>query len=143
MYLFAILDLRCCAEAFSRCSKQGLLSSGGSRVSHCSDSSCCRAQALGLTGFSSCDAWTCLPHGMWNVPRPDIEPMSPALTGKFLTAIPQGTPINSCLCVSVCLFIHSFEGTAIYVMKISELDAMGTRKLKMPWSLPSKTLAGR
>lgn len=67
----------------------------------------------------------------------------PALTGRFLTAIPQGTPINSCVCVSVCLFIHSFEGTAIYVMKISELDAMGTRKLKMPWSLPSKTLAGR
>ena len=60
MYLFAVLDLRCCAEAFCRCSKQGLLSSCGSGVSHCSDS-CCRAQALGLTGFSSCDAGTCLP----------------------------------------------------------------------------------
>ena len=55
MYLFAVLDLRCCAEAFCRCSKQGLLSSCGSGVSHCSDS-CCRAQALGLTGFSSYDS---------------------------------------------------------------------------------------
>lgn len=64
MYLFAVLALRCCAEAFSRLSEQGLLSSRSSGASHCGDSSCCRAQALGVTGFSSSDMWTCLPHGM-------------------------------------------------------------------------------
>ena len=43
--------------AFSSCGEQGLLSSCGGRASHCSGFSCCRAQALGHTGFSSCSTW--------------------------------------------------------------------------------------
>ena len=38
-------------------SEQGLLSSCGALVSHCSAFSCCRAQALGRAGFSSCGVW--------------------------------------------------------------------------------------
>ena len=30
-------------------------------------------------------AWTYLPGGMWNLPGPEIKPMSPALAGRFLT----------------------------------------------------------
>ena len=30
-------------------------------------------------------AWTYLPHGMWNLPGPEIKPMSPALAGRLLT----------------------------------------------------------
>ena len=41
---------------FSSCSEQGLLSSWGAWASHCGGFSCCRAQALGLSGFSSCGA---------------------------------------------------------------------------------------
>ena len=41
-------------------------------------------------GFSSCDARAYLPHGMWDIPRPGIEPMSPALAGGFLTTEPPG-----------------------------------------------------
>ena len=33
-----------------------------------------------------------LPRSMWNLPRPGIEPMSPALAGGFLTTGPQGSP---------------------------------------------------
>ena len=33
---------------------------------------------------------TLLPCGMWNLPRPGIEPMSPALAGRFLTSGPPG-----------------------------------------------------
>ena len=29
-------------------------------------------------------------RGMWDLPGPGIEPMSPALTGGFLTAMPPG-----------------------------------------------------
>ena len=29
-----------------------------------------------------------LPHGMWDLPRPGIKPMSPALTDKFLSIAP-------------------------------------------------------
>ena len=37
----AVLGLRCCAQVFSSCSKQGPLSSCGARASHCSGFSCC------------------------------------------------------------------------------------------------------
>ena len=64
--------------------------------------SSCGAWALGCTSFSSCGAWalehrisSCgtraqLLHGMWDLPGPGIEPMSPALAGGFLTIAPPG-----------------------------------------------------
>ena len=33
------------------------------------------------------------PQGMWNLPRPGMEPVSPALPGRFLTTGPPGSPI--------------------------------------------------
>ena len=39
-------------------------------------------------GFSTCSTWA--PGGMWNPPRPGIEPMSPALAGGFLSSGPPG-----------------------------------------------------
>ena len=55
------------------------------RASHCSNFSCCGAWALGLEGFSSCGAGPQLPRGMWGLPGPGIETMSPALAGRFLS----------------------------------------------------------
>ena len=61
---------------FCSCGKQGLLSSCVVRASHCLGFSCCRAQTLGLAGFSSFGsraldhrlrsygAWTSLFHSM-------------------------------------------------------------------------------
>ena len=43
-----MLGLHFCAQAFYSCGTLG---------SHCSGSSCCRAQVLGCEGFSSCDVW--------------------------------------------------------------------------------------
>ena len=34
-------------------------------------------------------------HGMWDLPRPGIEPMSPALAGGFLTTGPPGKSSHS------------------------------------------------
>ena len=34
--------------------------------------------------LSSCGAWTSLLSGIWNLPRPGIEPMSPALVDGLL-----------------------------------------------------------
>ena len=31
---------------------------------------------------------------MWDLPGPGLEPMSPALAGGFLTAVPSGKPLN-------------------------------------------------
>ena len=64
-------------------------------ASHCGGFSC-EALALGCVGFSSCRSWilectrfsscgTELLHGMGNLTEPGIEPVSPALVGRFLT----------------------------------------------------------
>ena len=44
--------------------------------------------------LSSCGAWASFLHGMWDLPRPGLEPVSPALAGAFLTTAPQGKPDN-------------------------------------------------
>ena len=43
-------------------------------------------------GFSSCGARAPLLHGMWDLPGPGLEPMSPALAGGFPTTAPPGKP---------------------------------------------------
>ena len=101
-YIYIYLFILGCAESlllrrlFSSSGKRGLLLPAW--ASHCGGFSCCRAQALGLSGFSSCSVGTqssWLPGsrvqvqwlwctglaalcGMWDLPRPGIEPESPA-----------------------------------------------------------------
>ena len=77
--------------------------------SHCGGFSCGGARALGARAsvvvarglsscgsralersFSSCGARAQLLHGMWDLPRPGIELVSPALAGRFLTTVPPG-----------------------------------------------------
>ena len=74
-----------------------LLQSTGSRrtgsvVVACGLSSC------GLPALerrlSSCGSRAQLLHSMWDLPRPGIEPVSPALAGRFLTTAPPGKPCS-------------------------------------------------
>ena len=44
-------------------------------------------------GFISCSTWTQLPHSIWNLPRAQIEPLSPALA-EFLTPDHQGSLVS-------------------------------------------------
>ena len=81
------------------------------RASHCGGFSCCGAQALSVQAsvvvahglqqlwlaaskhrLSSCGARAQLLRGMWDLPGPGLEPMSPALAGGFLTTAPPGNP---------------------------------------------------
>ena len=58
IYLFlAALGLHCCRRVFSSCSERGLLFIAVRAGFHCSAFPCCRAWALGCTGFSSCGMW--------------------------------------------------------------------------------------
>ena len=43
-------------------------------------------------GLPSCGAQAYLPLGMWNLPRPRIELVSPTLQARLLTTGPQGKP---------------------------------------------------
>ena len=82
-------------------------------ASHCGGFSCCGAQALGTWAsvvvahglsscgswalerrFSSCGTWAQLLRGMWELPGPGLEPVSPALAGGFLTTVPPGSPTD-------------------------------------------------
>ena len=42
--------------------------------------------------LSSCGSRDSLLHGMWDLPRPGLEPVSPALAGRFSTTAPPGKP---------------------------------------------------
>ena len=44
--------------------------------------------------LSSCGSRAQLLHGMWDLPRPGLEPVCPALAGRFSTTAPPGKPKN-------------------------------------------------
>ena len=39
---------------------------------------------------SLCGQWASLLQGMWNLPRLEIKPLSPALADRFLFIVPPG-----------------------------------------------------
>ena len=41
-------------------------------------------------GFSSCSSQVKLLWGLWDLPRPETKPVSPALAGGFLSTLPLG-----------------------------------------------------
>ena len=51
-----------------------------------------------------------LPRGMWDLPRPGLEPVSPALAGRFSTTAPPGKPSPSCFLwhFQKCHFLHFY-----------------------------------
>ena len=87
----ATLGLRFCARALSRCSKWGplFIAVRGPLTIAASLVAEHRLQARRL---SSCGSWAQLLRGMWDLPRPGLEPVSPALAGRFSTTAPPGTP---------------------------------------------------
>ena len=62
----------------------GLLTAGAS---------CVAEHRLSARGFYTCGTQAYLPWGTWNLPRQGTEPVSPVLSGKFLTTgPPKGSP---------------------------------------------------
>ena len=51
--------------------------------------------------LSSGGAWALLPLIIWDLPRPGIEPMSPALAGGFLSTAPPGKSV-----IDILIGIH-------------------------------------
>ena len=112
IYLFlAVLGLCRCMRALSSWQRVGATLHCGARASHCGGFSCCGAWALGVWAsvvaahrlsscglralelrLSCCGAWASLLRGMWDLPRPGLEPVSPALAGRFLATAPPGKP---------------------------------------------------
>ena len=102
----AVLGLRFCARAFSSCGKReplfiavhGALTVAASPVAE---------HKLQTRRLSSCGSRAQLLRGMWDPPRPGLEPVSPALAGRLPTTAPPGKPKKSFLtqglrCVLLC-----------------------------------------
>ena len=88
-----MLGLRFCARAFSSCGKwgplfiavRGPLTIAASLVAE---------HRLQTHRLSSCGSRAQLLRGMRDLPRPGLEPVSPALAGRFSTTAPPGKPGN-------------------------------------------------
>ena len=89
----AVLGLRFCARAFSSCCKRGplLIAVRGPLTIAASLVAEHRLQTCRL---SNCGSWAQLLRGMWDPPRPGLEPASPALAGRFSTTAPPRKPPN-------------------------------------------------
>ena len=94
IYLFlAVLGVRFCARAFSSCSERGPLFIAV-RGPLTIVVSLVAEHRLQTRRLSSCGSRAQLLHGMWDLPRPGLEPVSPALAGGFSTTAPPGKPYH-------------------------------------------------
>ena len=100
IYLFlfiylAVLGLRFvfffCARAFSSCGERGPLFiavRGPLTIAAFPIAE----HKLQMRRLSSCGSRAQPLRGMWDLPRPGLEPVSPALAGRFSTTAPPGKP---------------------------------------------------
>ena len=92
----AVLGLRFCARAFSSCGKRGPLFiavRGPLTIA----ASLVAEHKVQTRRLSSCGSRAQLLRGMWDLPRPGLKPVSPALAGRFSTTAPPGKPYDDIL----------------------------------------------
>ena len=95
IYLFmAVLGPRFCVRAFSSCGKRGLLFIAA-RGPLTTAASLVADHRLQTHRLSNCGSWAQLLCGMWDLPRPGLEPVSPALAGRLSTTAPPGKPSDN------------------------------------------------
>ena len=110
IYLFlAVLGLRFCVRAFSSCGEWGplLIAVRGPLTVAASPVAEHRLQTRRLSSSGSRAQLRC---GMWDLPRPGLEPVSPALAGRFSTTAPLGKPFH-------VLYIYIFFKFFLYWLK--------------------------
>ena len=87
----ALLGLHLCARALSSCGRRGplfIMVHGPLSVA----ASPVAEHRLQTRRLSNCGSRAHLLHGMRDPPRPGLEPVHPALAGRFSTTAPPGKP---------------------------------------------------
>ena len=87
----AVLGLRFCTRALSSRGKWGpllIVVRGPLTIA----ASLVAEHRLQTRRLSSCGSRAQLLRGMWDPPRPGLEPVSPALAGRLSTTAPPGKP---------------------------------------------------
>ena len=106
----AVLGLRFCARAFSCCGKWGPLFIAV-RGPLTITASLVAEHRLQTHRLSNCGSWAQLLRGMWDPPRPGLEPVSPALAGRLSTTAPPGKP--HAVLITVALWYSLKSGSLI------------------------------
>ena len=95
----AVLGLRFCARAFSSCGERGPLFIAV-RGPLTIVASLAAEHRLQTRRLSNCGSRAQPLRGTWDPPRPGLEPVCPALAGRFSTTAPPGKPgrriLNHC-----------------------------------------------
>ena len=116
LFIYGCVGSSLLSAGFLQLRRAGATLHRGAWASHCSGISCCRARALGTRAsvivahrvrscgsralehrLSSYGARAQLIRGMWDLPGPGLELVSPASAGGFLTTVPPGKPLDSIL----------------------------------------------
>ena len=86
-----VLGLHFCVRAFSSHGKRGplFIAVRGPLTIAASPVAEYRLQ---MRRLSNCGSRAQPLHGMWDLPGPGVEPVSPALAGRFSTTAPAGKP---------------------------------------------------
>ena len=124
-----MLGLRFCKRAFSSCSERGPLFiavRGPLTIA----ASLVAEHRLQTHRLSSCGSRVQLLHGMWDLPRPGLEPVSPALAGRFSTTAPQGKP--SFLKIRFHIWVTSwYLSFSVWLTSLSIIISRSTHKLNL------------
>ena len=101
LFIFSCVGSSLLHAGFLQLRRAGVTLRCGVQASHCHGFSCCGTQACGLSHcssralgrrLSSCGARAWLLRGMWDLPGPGLQPVSPELAGGLLTTAPPGKP---------------------------------------------------
>ena len=87
-------------------------------------------------GYSSCGTWAWLTQVMWNLLRPGIEPVSPALADRLLSTVPPGKSLNTCL---LCTY-SSVWGFGVLIFKKGRLQQSSNSGKKMKRAMCGKVI---
>ena len=129
----AVLGLRFCARAFSSCGKWGplfIVLRGPLIIA----TSLVAEHRLQTRRLSNCGSRAQLLRGMWDLPKPGLEPMSPALAGRFSTTVPPGKP-GKVFLLPFCSLFSFFVCVPFFLSLLSSFIIWGFFYSAMHWSL--------
>ena len=120
----AVLGLRFCARAFSSCGKRGplfIVVRGPLTIA----ASLVAEHRLQMHRLSNCGSRAQLLRGMWDLPRPGLEPVCPALAGRFSTTVPPGKPwtyvFNSLGYIPRSIIARSYDNSIFYLLRTCQI----------------------
>ena len=123
-----MLGLRFCVTDFSSCGKRGPLFIAvlGPLII---TASLVAEHRLQTRRLSNCGSRAQLLRGMWDLPRPGLEPVSPALAGGLSTSAPPGKPH---IYVFNALFVTTLPTSVIWCFLLKFPEVKGSVGLNPP-----------